>query len=627
MHNFMQFINSQHHTKFNDYPSLYTWSIQEPEAFWKSTSDFTNIKYHTEAHTIRQTGAHMLETQWFLGATLNYAENCLSQNDDDTAIIEVSENNHITYLKFGELKKEVARVAHYLRSIGITQHDRVAGIVNNDSTAIISMLAATSLGATWSSCSPDFGYAGLMDRLKQIKPKALFTVVSHQYNNKIFDHTQKIRRIQHQLKLQHLILIDSTHSSPPISNSIRLNDLPETNQSLTYTPVPFSHPLFIMFSSGTTGLPKCMVHSVGGTLLQHKKEHQLHCDIRAKEILFFYTTTGWMMWNWMSSALASGSTIVTYNGSPTLGTPDRLCGLIDIININHFGIAAKLIEHMETHNCNPKKELKLNSLRSIMTTGSPLLPKSFDYVYNFIKHNVRLSSISGGTDIISCFALGNPTLPVYRGQLQCAGLGMDIKIFNENGNTVINQPGELVCCSAFPSMPTQFLNDPDKEKYHSAYFSEFKNIWAHKDYAMITLEGGIVITGRSDTTLNPGGIRIGTAEIYRQLQKIDCIIESIATSLYTTKGEKVILFLILKKPHQLNDAMVQKIKDTICQGTSHHHKPYAIYAVNDLPRTLNGKLSETAVKKAVNGEEITNHNTLLNPTSLEPIKKIAKNIL
>ena len=623
LYQFMRTINQTHNQNLNDYAMLHQWSVKHTADFWKEVWQQCGVISKKNAATIHQPGNHMLNSTWFEGAELNFAENCLNQTDHHIAIIETNENNHTRLIRNAELKQSVRNVAAYLRNIGVTNQDCVAACLPNKTSAIIAMLACSSIGATFSSCAPEFGYESTLDRLLLIKPAVLFATLNHTYHGKQHRHADKIKRLNEHLNLKKLIIDDNepdTTNGAQIKNSIFMHDIPECKQPLIYSSLPFNHPLFILFSSGTTGQPKCIVHGTGGTLLQHKKEHQLHCDIKPGDRLFFHTTTGWMMWNWLVSGLASGATIVCYDGSPTFPTSDRLFSLVEQFSITHFGLGAKLLEHMEQREANPRKNYHLGSLKNLLTTGSPLLPSSFDYVYRHVKEDICLSSISGGTDIISCFALGNPMLPVYRGQLQCAGLGMDVRVLNEEGTAVIGEKGELTCQTPFPSMPIYFLDDTDRSRYKHAYFQRFDNIWAQSDYAIATKEGGLIILGRSDTTLNPNGIRIGTAEIYRALSHINDIGDSIAVSLQTTEGEKVILFIQDSPTLTLNLDKIQQIKLRIKQHASPHHVPAYIYTAPDLPRTLNGKLAEKAVQQTLAGEKTHNTNALLNPESLEFFK-------
>lgn len=564
----------------------------------------------------------MEESQWFLGAKLNFAENLLRHRNQNVALIFTSETGFSRSITYAELYTEVAALAGFLRQCHVVPGDRVVGVLSNQIETVIAMLATASVGAIWSACSPDFGLEGLVDRFGQIKPKVLFAVDSHTYKGKTYHHLDKIRQLQQQLtSLTHTIIVPNHQKNIAINElknaSLYPDCLRATSLPFYFEELPFDHPVYILYSSGTTGKPKCMVHSAGGTLLQHLKELILHTDLRPSQRIFFYTTCSWMMWNWLMSSLAVGATVVLYDGAPFYPTPTALFDLIDKVGISIFGVGAKILESAEKFDLVPKKTHNLLSLKTILTTGSPLLPKSFDYVYNNVKSDIQLSSISGGSDIISCFALGNSLLPVYRGELQCIGLGMDVKIFNDDGDSVIEEKGELVCKSPFPSMPIYFWNDPEGKKYHQAYFDKYPNTWAHGDYAKTTKRGTLIIYGRSDTTLNPGGIRIGTAEIYQQVEKIKEILDCLVTSQQWKGDERIILFVVLQKETTLTDPLRKKIQTTIRQNLSPHHVPNKIIAVPDLPRTKSGKIVELAVKKIINGESVNNLTALENPKILE----------
>jgi len=627
MMQFIHQINKTQHTDISNYPDLHQWSIEHSELFWKSIWDFNEIIASQSATTILSNKDNMDKATWFVDAKLNFAENLLKRKDNHTAIISITENNQQTTLTYQELHHQVAVWAQQLRSYGIQPGDRIAAFMPNIPETIIAMFAAISIGAVWSSCSPDFGLQGLTDRFSQIKPSILFAVDGHQYNGKQHHDLEKIAQLQDQLPdLKKTIIIPFINENPDIrkiKNAILWTEIhAEKTPELTFEQLPFNHPIYILYSSGTTGKPKCMVHGAGGTLLQHLKEHRLHVDLRPEDKHFFYTTCGWMMWNWLVSSLATGATLILYDGAPLFPKPNRLFDLIDKLGITVFGVGAKLIESFEKNYITPIITHSLSSLRTILTTGSPLLPESFDYVYTKIKKDLCLSSISGGSDIVSCFALGNPILPVYSGELQCLGLGMNVKVFNDHGKAVTEEKGELVCTDPFPAMPIYFWNDTDGEKFHNAYFNRYKNVWAHGDYAKITAHNGLFIYGRSDATLNPGGIRIGTAEIYQQVEKCDDVLDCMAVGQAWQGSERIILFIVLRNGSILNEALTQKIKTEIRQHASPHHVPAKIIQVPDLPRTISGKIVELAVKKIIHGKTVKNLDALANPEVLEHFKNL-----
>ena len=618
MAKFMRFVNDRWQRSLRDYAQLHRWSVAEYATFWPAVWEFCELK----GEIAQATPVQMRDQNsvWFEQGQLNFAENCLQRRDAHPALLYANEHGERQEISYAELYQRVRELAGYLLSLDIAPGDRVAAMMPNCPETVIAMLASTAIGAVWTSCSPDFGLPGLIDRFGQVAPKVLFAVDGHTYQGKVFSHVEKIRQLQQQLPslVQTIVLPHSKqHDSTTTLPCILFNDAHIKKADFNFNRLPFNHPLYILYSSGTTGKPKCMVHGAGGTLLQHAKELRLHCDVTPNERIFFFTTCGWMMWNWLISSLSVGATVVLYDGSPAYPTPDALIQLIDELNITVFGCGAKYIESLEKRRCRPCDTHKLNSLRSILTTGSPLLSTSFDYIYRDIKSNVQVSSISGGSDIISCFALGNPLLPVYRGELQCIGLGMDVKIFNAAGKPVIAEKGELVCTSPFPSMPIYFWDDPNGEKYHNAYFNQFPQVWTHGDFAEITPHNGLIIYGRSDATLNPSGVRVGTAEIYNQIEKIPDIIDSLAVGHIIDNTEHIILFVVLAKNVTLDDTLITKIKITIRDNTSPMHVPHIIHAVSDLPRTLNGKVCEIAVKKTLAGHPIDNHTSLLNPQILQ----------
>ena len=569
--------------------------------------------------------------RWFPDARLNYAENLLKSCDNRHFAIsfrnEIGETRRLTY---DELCRQVSQLAQALRNDGIKPGDRVAGVLPNLPETIIAMLATTSLGAIWSSCSPDFGIPGIVDRFNQIAPKILFVCDGNTFNGKAFNRLDQVEPLLKALpSVKKAVLIPFLHSEQ-IKTSKEvilwqdyLADFPE-NQPIKFVPMAFNDPLFILYSSGTTGSPKCIVHSVGGTLIQHLKEHLLHVDIHPGDRLFYYTTCGWMMWNWLASGLASGAELVLYDGSPLYPKTDALFDLIDEFQINVFGVSAKYIDAIKKTGISPAHSHYLSSLNTILSTGSPLMPEGFDYVYDSIKSDVCLSSISGGSDIISCFVLGCPILPVRRGEIQCRGLGMDVDVYDENGQPLESEKGELVCKSPFPSMPIGFWNDSDGSQYHAAYFEKYPGVWWHGDYVELTESGGMIIYGRSDAVLNPGGIRIGTAEIYRQVELVDEVHESLVVGQDIGGDCRIILFVVLNKDVELTEQLKLKIKQQIKQNASAHHVPKEILQVTDVPRTKSGKIAELAVRNIIHGYPVKNRDALTNPDALEQYRLIRK---
>jgi acetoacetyl-CoA synthetase len=571
----------------------------------------------------------MPSAHWFPGATLNFAEHLLRRRDNHPALVAIGEDGSREQLTYAELAAHVAGLQRQLQAAGVGLGDRVAAFMPNTWQTVVGMLAASSLGATWSSCSPDFGTQGVIDRFGQIEPKVLIAAAGYRYAGKNLDLTGKLGEILERLpSLQQLILV-------PYSNPKTRTDALQTEAQVSlwqdfyqpggtpaFTQVAFDHPLYILYSSGTTGVPKCIVHGSGGVLLQHVKELGLHTDLSASDCLFYYTTCGWMMWNWLVSGLALGATLVLFDGSPFHPGAERLIDLIDAENISIFGTSAKYLAALEKAGAKPGSSHQLERLKTILSTGSPLSHESFDYVYREIKSDLCLSSISGGTDIVSCFALGNPLLPVWRGELQCKGLGMDVQVWNDAGQPVIGEKGELVCAKHFPSMPVGFWNDPQGEKFKSAYFDTFPGVWAHGDYAEETAHGGLVIHGRSDAVLNPGGVRIGTAEIYRQVEKVEEVLESIAIGQDWNNDVRVVLFVRLREGVSLTDELQERIRQVIESNTSTRHVPAKIIAVTDIPRTISGKIVELAVRNVVHGKPVKNTDALANPEALELYKDL-----
>lgn len=619
---YMRWLNGSGRSSAVDYPDLYRWSVESPADFWKSLWDYFSPLHHHPYETVLADPKKMPGARWFTGSTLNFAENLLRYRDDRIALVSWLEKGRRQQLSYAELYGQVARLAHYLREKGIGMGDRVAGFMPNVAETVVAMLATTSLGALWSSCSPDFGVQGVLDRFGQIAPTVLFAADGYYYSGKAISCIDRLATIVESLPSQpHLVVVPILEADPAIHRlahaTLWTDALNNAADSIDFVPTPFDHPLYIMYSSGTTGAPKCIVHGVGGTLLQHLKEHALHMNLGRQDVLFFYTTCGWMMWNWLVSGLALGATLVLYDGSPLAPRPAILWDIAEKERISIFGTSAKYLAAQEKVGVRPAVSHNLPDLKAVLSTGSPLAHESFDYVYRDIKADICLSSISGGTDIISCFALGCPVLPVYRGELQCRGLGMDVDIVDDDGTSLRGQKGELVCKTPFPSMPLGFWNDPDGQKYHDAYFSRFPGWWAHGDYAELTESAGVIIHGRSDAVLNPGGVRIGTAEIYRQVDKVPEVLESIAIGQDWQGDVRVVLFVRLREGVVLDETLIRTICQTIRKHTTPRHVPAKVVAVPDIPKTISGKLVELAVRNAVHGLPVKNTDALANPEALD----------
>jgi len=621
MHRFMQ------HTGHKDYDALYEWSIREAPAFWESLCEFCDVRFDRESETTLARPHNIMDAGWFAGSQLNYAAHLLRYDGDKAAIAFFGEDGTRRELSRDELREQVAEIAAGLRAAGVSKGDRVGGFLPNCPEAVIAMLATTSLGAIWSSCSPDFGVNGVVDRFGQIEPKILFAVNGYYYNGKTCDTRPTIESVVGTVdSIRQTVMIPfagGLGTEIPLANAIDWKDFAREGEALSFAPVDFDHPLYIMYSSGTTGAPKCIVHGHGGTLLQHLKEHILHTDIGEHDRLFYFTTCGWMMWNWMVSGLATGATLVLFDGAPFFNDGRILWQMAEDERVTVFGTSAKYISAQEKAGVRPKDEFSLPELRAVLSTGSPLAPESFDYVYDAIGDDLQLASISGGTDILSCFALGNPVLPVRRGELQCRGLGMAVEIWNDQGQSVVGEHGELVCTKPFPSAPVGFWNDPDGARYRAAYFERFEGIWAHGDFAEITDDGGLVIYGRSDAVLNPGGVRIGTAEIYRQVEKLDEIIESIAIGQNWNDDVRVVLFVVLREGIALDEDLQKRIRTVIRTNTTPRHVPAKIVAVPEIPRTKSGKIVELAVRSVVHGEPVKNTEALANPEALAHFANVA----
>ncbi|MDP6789454.1 MAG: acetoacetate--CoA ligase, partial [Candidatus Marinimicrobia bacterium] len=619
MDQFRNYVNDHYGLDLTNYPQLYDWSIDNIPEFWKAWWDFSAIIHSHSPQEIVDDVAKMPGAEWFSGAQLNFAENLLRFRDDRIAICFKGEGQPLRKMTYAELYSEVARLADALRKAGVEKGDRVAGFMPNMPEAVIAMLAAASIGAVWSSSSPDFGIKGVLDRFTQIEPKILFSANGYFYNGKPFDSLEKLNSILKKLpSVKKVVVVPYSEKDPDISyvrDGILYDDFASGQYAaeLTFEQLPFDHPLYIMYSSGTTGLPKSIVHGAGGTLIQHLKELRLHTDLTRDDTIFYFTTTGWMMWNWLVSSLAVGATIVLYDGSPFHPDSGAMWRLAEQLRISIFGTSAKFIAASEAAAEKPLKQYDLKKMRAILSTGSPLIEENFEYVYRDIKKDLQLASISGGTDIISCFALGNPTLPVYRGELQCRGLGMKVDAYDAEGTSVRNEKGELVCTAAFPSMPVYFWNDEDGSKYHNAYFNRYPNIWHHGDYIEINDHGGVKIFGRSDATLNPGGVRIGTAEIYRVVENLPEIADSLVVGQDWEDDERVILFVKLNDNSDLTEDLRKSIKSSIRTNCSPRHVPSKILPIADIPYTINLKKVEIAVRKMIHGEEVKNKDALANP--------------
>lgn len=618
-----------------DYAGVYRWSVQEPSAFWPAVWRFCGILSEerpdgTHWETAGRGLDRMAPTDptsgptWFPGARLNFAENLLRHDGARPALVALAEGRERRELTHADLRTETARLAAALAGHGIRAGDRVAAFVPNIPEAVIGMLGAASCGAVWSTCSPDFGVTGVVDRFGQIAPRVLFAVDGYRYAGKRIELLARTADVVARIpSIERVVIIPYLDERPDparVPRAVLWDDwLPDAPPPLRFARLPFDHPLYILYSSGTTGLPKCMVHGAGGTLLQHQKEHMLHCDLTPDDRLCYYTTTGWMMWNWQASALATGAAVVLYDGAPLTPNPRVLWDLVEREQVTVFGTSAKYLALAEKEGLEPRRTHDLAALRAVLSTGSPLAGHSYDYVYRSIKPDLHLSNISGGTELISCFALGVPTEPVWRGEIQARGLGMAVEVFDEAGRPVRGRPGELVCTKPFPSMPVAFWNDPDGAKYRAAYFAHFPGVWRHGDWAEITEHDGVVIHGRSDATLNPGGVRIGTAELYRQVERFPEILESLAIAQDLGAGGdvRVVLFVRLRGDARLDDGLRERIRERLRADASPHHVPRKIIQVADLPRTISGKISELAVRAVVHGQPVKNVEALANPEALE----------
>jgi len=623
LYRFINIINETYHQNFSEYEPFYRWSIENIPDFWARLWEFAKIKSSTPYDQVVDDVGKMPGAKWFSGARLNFAENLLRYKDDHTALIFKGEDRVDKRMTYAELYDEVASVAHSLKQAGVQTGDRVVGFMPNMPETVIAMLAATSMGATWSSCSPDFGIKGVLDRFGQIKPKVLFTANGYFFKGKQLDSLERISSILKELpSIETVVVVPFTVKDPDIrsiSNAVLYDDFksPAPPPAIEFEQLPFDHPLYIMYSSGTTGLPKCMVQSAGGILVHHLKELMLHTDLKREDTIFYFTTCGWMMWNWLVSSLAVGATIVLYDGNPFHPDPGALWKMAQDEKITIFGTSAGYIAALQNAGAKPGKTFDLSPLKAVLSTGSPLSIEGFEYIYREVKADLQLASIAGGTDLNGCFALGNPMGPVWAGELQCRGLAMKVLAFDENGKSVINQQGELVCAAPFPSMPIYFWNDPDTKKYRDAYFNVYPNIWRHGDYIVITERGGVIMYGRSDATLNPGGVRIGTAEIYRQVDLLEEIEDCVVVGQNWKNDVRVILFVKMTQGVELTDEIVAKIKNTIRTNASPRHVPALILPVPDIPYTHNMKKVELAVKKVIHNQPVLNKDSLSNPKALD----------
>ena len=608
---------------YSNYHDLHQWSINHIPEFWDKVWDFCGV-IGDKGNQVLENPTDVEKAVFYPKATLNFAENLLRQRDDRIAISFIGENKVKRQLTTRELYWIVAKVADYFKQWGVSKGDRIAGYLPNVPETVASMLAATSHGAVWTACSPDFGIQGVIDRFSQIEPKVLITVDGYYYNGKEFSCLERLPEIlEHLPSVERVVVVSYLGFE---HSYLRWDQLLKTSEAteILFTPINFNDPLYILYSSGTTGVPKCIVHGVGGTLLKHLSEHQLQCDIKPTDRVFYFTTCSWMMWHWLVSALASGAHIVLFDGSPTYPAPTFLWDMAEELQINFFGTSAKYLSNLHKLEIDISHTHKLDYLRTIGSTGSPLMPETFDYIYKYIKSDVQISSLSGGTDIVSCFVMGNPLSPIYRGEIQGPTLGLAVDIVDEQGNSIESGAGELVCSKPFPSRPIGFFKDSQNEKYHNAYYARYSNIWHHGDFCEWTKHGGLIIHGRSDATLNPGGVRIGTAEIYRQLENLDAVVECLAIGQKWRDDERIILFVVLKQNLELTSDLINYIKQHIRKNTTPRHVPAKIIAVSDLPRTKNNKLAEMAVRDAIYGKEIKNKEALLNPECINAFLTMAE---
>ncbi|WP_339858059.1 acetoacetate--CoA ligase [Thalassospira alkalitolerans] len=620
---FRNWVNEKHDLKLGSFHALYDWSVAHKEDFWPAIIDYVGLKAERWGDRVLVDGDKMPGAQFFPDARLNFAENLLVRDDDTDALVFWGEDKVKSRISWCDLNIAVSKFSQALRAEGIVKGDRICGYMPNMIETVIAMLATTAIGATWSSASPDFGVQGVVDRFGQIEPKIMITVDGYHYNGKSHDIREKVRDVIDRIdSIQKVVIVnyafDGTNTTG-IRGGVAYDDFiaPFDARKISFEQVEFNHPLYVMFSSGTTGKPKCIVHGTGGTLLKQVSEHVLHCDVIPGDRVFYFTTCGWMMWNWLMGGLAAGATLLLYDGSPFYPSGNILFDYADAEGMTLFGTSAKYIDALAKADLKPRETHDLSTVRAMTSTGSPLAPESFDYVYRDIRHDIHLASISGGTDILGCFVLACPVLPVKRGIIQTRALGLAVDVFDDAGKPIRNEKGELVCTAPFPSMPVGFWNDPDGSRYKDAYFNRFENIWCHGDYVELDDDGGMVIYGRSDATLNPGGVRIGTAEIYRQVEKLPEIQESIVIGQEWDNDVRVVLFIVLREKYQLDELLMDRIRKQIRNNCTPRHVPAKIIAVADIPRTKSGKITELAVRDVVHGRPVKNQEALANPTALE----------
>ncbi len=625
MTRFADYVARKHGRSFDSYDELYTWSVTNSAQFWEAVWNQSDL-IHSQAYRQVLSSTDMPGARWFEGARLNFAENLLRHRDQKTAIIHWRENAAPVRLTYRDLYRRVAACAAGLKKLGVRKGDRVAAFMPNLPETVIAMLAASSIGALWSSCSPDFGLQGVLDRFGQIKPRVLITADGYSYNGKPHDSCGRVANITRAIpEIEAVVVVPVLTDNLPDTDVRTMTWqelLEEQSTTVSFEQLPFDHPVYVMYSSGTTGVPKCIVHGAGGTLLQHYKEHALHTNLRPGDVIAYYTTCGWMMWNWLISALQVGATVFLYDGSPTWPDGNVLWRALAQEKVNVFGTSPRYLTFCQKDNLTPGRDSDLSALKTVLSTGSPLTAENYEWVYRAVKENVQLSSISGGTDIISCFMLGNPNLPVYSEEIQCRGLGMKVEAYNDSAKSVVDEVGELVCTAPFPSMPTGFWNDSDQKLYRAAYFQHFPGIWRHGDFIKITEHGGVKVFGRSDATLNPGGVRIGTAEIYNPVESMDEVIDSVAVGQKVRGDVRIVLFVVLAEGLMLTDELTNKIKVRIRERATPRHVPAVVKQVTAVPHTINGKKVELAVTRVIHGQEVSNRDALANPEALEQYRDI-----